>query len=51
VIGPDAVLVEQPDPKWVVGSKSLHPVARDGKKIVYRVTPPLRLACPAVGAG
>jgi len=49
VIGPDAVLVEQPDPKWVVGSKSLHPVARDGKKIVYRVTPPLRLACPAVG--
>jgi hypothetical protein len=46
VIGPDAVLVEQPDPAWIVGAASLHPVVRDGKKVVYRVRPPLRLACP-----
>jgi hypothetical protein len=44
------VPVEQPDAAWITGSPSLHPVVRDGKKIVYRVTPPLRLACPPVGA-
>ncbi len=51
VIGPDAVLVEQPDAAWIKGSSSLQPVVRDGKNVVYRVRPPLRLACPPVGAG
>jgi hypothetical protein len=47
VVGPDGVLAEQPDPAWITGSPSLHVVDRDGKKLVYRVTQPVRLACPS----
>lgn len=46
VVGPDGVLAEQPDPSWVKNSPSLRPVVRTERSVVYRVTPPLRLACP-----
>jgi hypothetical protein len=49
LVGPDGVLAERPDERWLRGSRSLQPVVRGGLRgsIVYRVEPPLRLACPS----
>ena len=48
VVGPDAVLSERPDQRWLQGSPSLQTVVRDAGSVVYRVRAPVRLACPSV---
>ena len=45
-IGPDGVLAEQPDHRWLERSPSLERVVHDDRSVVYRVHQPLRLACP-----
>jgi hypothetical protein len=45
-IGPDGVLAEQPVRTWLTRSRSLRVVEHDARSTTYRVTQPVRLACP-----